>query len=550
LSNQSEASKARDFIVQQLPDSEKAVSKAEAKLRDFKEKNGVIVLEQESTTAVDAISRLDQQIMQTKGQLAQMSARVDQLMDQVKVSPRAGLTLNALNQSEGVQKALANLQETQAQLAKERARFQARHPAIDALKRQEVEARADLRARAQEVTGAALDIPTGQLQIGKTAQDQIATLAQTEVERISLDAQLRSLINAKNAYADRARKLPELEKTQRELERQLEAAQTTYKTLLTKLQEVQVAMNQAVGNAEIVATAEVPKQPVSPVLWLNLLAATALGLCLGVAIAFLLDSRDQSVRSLSDARSLFDYPLLGMIPRVSPGGDDRYSDAGLFNDSFPAQEAYQMLHTNLKFVVSDRPVKSIVVTSSVRNEGKSTVAANLAVAMAQVQRRVLLVDADFRNPCQHHVWDLINRGGLSNVLVGQLSLNDAIQTVMPKLHVLTAGSIPPNPIALLDSRRMVELVKHLRDRYDVILFDSPALGGTADATILNKLTDGSLLVVRPDVLTVQSAKTAKLFLSQSNQTVLGMVMNGVDVKQEPQGLFYQSERQPEFTPSR
>ncbi len=545
--NQSDAVTAKNFIVKQLPESEKAVSRAESRLRNFKERNGLIALDQESTSAVQTIANMDQQIAQVQAQFAQANGRTNELVAQVGVNSSAGLKLNALNQSEGVQRALSELQQVQLQSAKERARFRSQHPAIGALQRQESQARTVLRERVTEVAGTQVDVPNGKLQIGRTKQDQITTLAQSEVDRLSLAAQLRSLVNARNAYVERARKLPELEKTQRELQRQLEAAQATYKTLLTKLQEVQVAANQLVGNAEIVATAEVPRRATSPRVWLNLLTGAALGLGLGILMAFLLDSRDRSVRTMQDASSLFDYALLGAIPKVKQPKGNGYTDARVMRDSFPAQEAYQILSTNLKFLLANPSVKSVVVTSSVRQEGKSTVAANLAVALAQVQRRVLLIDADFRNPCQHHVWDLINRGGLSNVVVGQLTLNAAIHAVMPNLHVLTAGSIPPSPIAILDSRRMADLLHSLRDRYDIILFDSPALSGTADATILNKLTDGSLLVVRPEILTTQDAKTARHFLKQSNQTVLGTVMNAVDTKHEPQSAFYHRSAESELS---
>jgi len=158
-------------------------------------------------------------------------------------------------------------------------------------------------------------------------------------------------------------------------------------------------------------------------------------------------------------------------------------------------------------------------------------------------RRVLLVDADMRRPAQHHVWDLTNLVGLSNVMVDQASLEQAICPVMPNLDVLPAGVVPPNPIALLDSKRMVSLVETFTAHYDCVIFDTPPLVGTADSALLGKLTDGILLVVRPDVVDSNGAKAAKEFLIQSHQTVLGMVMNGVNIKREPDSYFYHYTRQ-------
>ncbi|MFB8787485.1 MAG: CpsD/CapB family tyrosine-protein kinase [Potamolinea sp.] len=197
-----------------------------------------------------------------------------------------------------------------------------------------------------------------------------------------------------------------------------------------------------------------------------------------------------------------------------------------------------MLQANLKFISSDKQLKTIVVTSSVPKEGKSEVSANLAVAMAQVGRRVLLIDADMRHPSQHHLWELTNSVGLSNVLVGEAEFNTAVKEVMPKLDVLTAGVIPPNPVALLDSKRMASLIENFSKNYDCVIIDTPPLAGIADAPILGKMSDGILLVVRPKVVDSVSANAAKEFLARSGQNVLGLVANGVIIKNEPDSYFY------------
>jgi polysaccharide biosynthesis transport protein len=205
--------------------------------------------------------------------------------------------------------------------------------------------------------------------------------------------------------------------------------------------------------------------------------------------------------------------------------------------------AYQMLQANLKFLTSDKELKTIVVASSVPKEGKSEVCANLAAAIAQVGRRVLLVDADMRRPTQHHIWDLTNAVGLSNVIIDRVALEEAVEEVMPNLYVLPSGVIPPNPMALLDSKRMASLVETFSQDFDFVIFDTSPLAGTADAAVLGKLTDGIVLVVRPGVVDTAGAKSAKEFLMQAGQNILGIVINGVDVKSEPDSYFYYMEEQ-------
>ncbi|BAU13325.1 lipopolysaccharide biosynthesis protein [Leptolyngbya sp. NIES-3755] len=537
-SNRADAIAARKFIETQLPASQAAVTEAESRLKAFKENSGVIELDKEVGSTVETLANLKQQITQTEIQLAQATTRSQVLSQQLNVAPETALTISNLNQSESVRKARSDWDQVRSQLIRERARFSPKHPAIALLQRQEAEARTVYQSRIQEVTGGST-IPLTQLQMGETGQGQIGALAESEVNRRALASQLTALRQAEAKYSSRSRELPALEKTQRELERQRNAAQETYKILLTKRQEALVGENQTAANTEIVATADPPDKPVSARLLLMLAAGGAIGLVLGIIFAFFSDRNDRSVRSLKDARSLFGYPLLGVIPKVEFPTYEEHGFATMQHRSvFPAQEAYQMLHANLKLLKSDQPIQSMVITSSGRQEGKSTIAANLAVAMTQVQRRVLLIDADFRNPSQHHLWGLTNQFGLSNVLVGQVPFSAAVQQITSNLHVLTIGAIPPNPIALLDSQRMRELIQSFTQVYDVVLLDTPALSGTADTAILNTMVDGALLVVRPGVVNVPNAIAAKQFLAQSGQTILGVVINDVVAEKEPEGTFY------------
>lgn len=209
--------------------------------------------------------------------------------------------------------------------------------------------------------------------------------------------------------------------------------------------------------------------------------------------------------------------------------------------SLMIHQAYQMLQANLKFI-SHKKVRTIVVTSSVTEEGKSEVCANLSGALAQAGRRVLLVDADMHSPSQHHLWGVINSVGLSNIIVGQDEFPQAVQVVTKYLSVLTAGVQPPNPLALIDSDRMTSLIDKFSQSYDYIVFDTPPLVNTADAAVLGKMVDGVLLVAQPGVLDLASATAAKSLLDRSEAHILGIIANGVNIKQEPDSYLYHSKR--------
>lgn len=545
--NQEEAITAKQVILTEIPKAEETVKKAESALRTFKETNRIVALDQEATVAVDTVSKLNNQISQAQAQLNDVKGRLEQLSAQAQVNSNQGVIDAELSRAPGVQKVLAELQETESKLAVERTRFAPEHPAIAGLEEKVAVLKKLLKERTAEVAGNA-PVTQGSLQVGELRQSLIADITRAEAQRVGLERQITTLTQQRDAYVQRANYLPKLEQNQRELERRLQAAQGTYETLLKKRQEIDIAQNQKIPNARIISYALVPEFPEGPRKILFVIGGGAVGIFLGLIAAFGIDLIDRSVKTVKEAKEVLRYTVLGVIPTLGRTSKDDAPIPGLDRavpkiigrdiPYFPLGDAYQILQVNLKFLCSDKPLKSIVVTSSVPKEGKSEVSANLAVTMAQSGRRVLLVDADMRHPLQHHIWDLSNAIGLSNVLIGQVTLDEAVQEVMPNLEVLPCGILPPNPVAMLDSQRMATLMSNLARDYDFIIFDTPPLTGIADAAVLSTLTDGILLVVRPGVVDFNSANAAKEFLNQSGQQVLGIVINGVNVKNEPNGYIY------------
>lgn len=252
---------------------------------------------------------------------------------------------------------------------------------------------------------------------------------------------------------------------------------------------------------------------------------------MGIAVAFLLDVIDRRLKTAKEAEELFGYTLLGLIPKFSNNfNTTQLEDSALAEparrvivETTPRSmihESFGMLQANLKFISLDKKIRTIAVTSSIAGEGKSEIAANLAAVIAQTGRRVLLIDADMRRPSQHHLWNLINSAGLSNVVVEQNDFSATVQAVTPSLSVLTSGVTPPNPLALIDSEAMKSLIDNLSKKYDYIVFDTPPLLGNADAAVLSKLADGVLVVSRIGIVDVTSVNAAKSLLSRSEVNVL------------------------------
>lgn len=295
-----------------------------------------------------------------------------------------------------------------------------------------------------------------------------------------------------------------------------------------------LAPKNAEGNPAVttqtVAAAPVPTVPASPSTRRNLAAGLIAGLFIGGLIAVLREVLDTTIRSAQGLRAVGDIPVLGVI-----GNDPATKRSPLVLDSNRTRsaraEAFRQLRTNLQFVDLERPVQVLVVTSSLPEEGKSTTAANVALAFADSGQRVLLLEADLRRPRVAEYLGLEGAVGLTNVLMGQVSLDEVLQTWGESgLTVLPSGTLPPNPSELLGSVWMSELISTLRERFNLIIIDTPPLLPVTDAAVASSLADGAVLVVRYGKTTRHQVGVALRSLKAVDARVLGSVLTMAPTK--------------------
>lgn len=202
-------------------------------------------------------------------------------------------------------------------------------------------------------------------------------------------------------------------------------------------------------------------------------------------------------------------------------------------------EQYRTLRTNIKFSSPDKEIRSILITSAIQAEGKSTTAANLAIVFAQEGKQVLIIDADMRKPSIHNIFSVKNNIGLSSVLVRQTRLKEALQSTQIKnLDVLTCGLIPPNPVELLGSVSMADLMEQLKEMYEIIIVDAPPLLVVADSQILATLCEGTVLIISSGETEKQQALKAKEILTSSNSRLIGAVVNNYKMPKEKSTYYY------------
>lgn len=209
------------------------------------------------------------------------------------------------------------------------------------------------------------------------------------------------------------------------------------------------------------------------------------------------------------------------------------------NPKSPISEQYRTIRTNIQFSSVDKPIRSILVTSAGPGAGKSITSANLAVVHAQQGMKVLLVDADMRKPTVHYTFRLANLRGLSNVLVGDSSLEDTVeQTDVENLHVLSSGPVPPNPSELLSSNRMYEMLETMKEFYDVVIFDTPPTLAVTDSKVLSSIVDGLLMVVRSGETNIEQAQRAVAVYEDAPAKFLGAILNDREKSDDNYYYYY------------
>lgn len=286
----------------------------------------------------------------------------------------------------------------------------------------------------------------------------------------------------------------------------------------------------ATVRSTMVEPATVPDRPSSPAVTRNVVLGLLAGLVLGVCAALLRSALDTRVRSVDDLESQFDQPVLAEIPTVDKGPDLRQAPTG------PQAEAIRRLRTNVRFIDVTRESRSLVITSPHAGDGKTTVAINLAQAMARDGRRVLLIDADLRKPDVGRLLDVDDAVGVTSVLLGESPFDAAVQQWQrSSLHVLPAGPVPPNAAELLGSHAMRQLFTTATESFDFVILDSPPLVPVVDALLVERLAGNLLLVAAADRTSRRDLNAAQRALDTVNAHLSGTVLNYAAV---PAGYGY------------
>ncbi len=536
-SKRGEANAVLAFVSGQAEQVRAQLNRTEEDLLAYKKGERIGILDQEAKLMVERLAQLEASSQEAQVGLDVLDTRIAVILS---TSGTAGSPLAADAAPSGgpVRERLAALQ---AQLARLEADKTDRSGEIADLTAQVDALRGEVRSELQSVLGRG---SAGAL--GTAMQMQ---LADYESQRVVLKARLEALGGLIKVYEKDVDRLPVQEIALVRLERTQRINNELYAALMKAKNEAQVEAASQIANADIVDAAIPPLDPVRPRKQQNIAVALVASLVFGMVLALVLDALDQTVQTEEEVRRGLGASILGIIPRFRANGGPRRNGrsaetrATFFNghEADPGvTEAFRMLAANLLLLDVKGEAATVVVTSPAPGDGKTTVAANLALALAAQGSRVVLVDADFRMPKVHEVFGLSRAPGIANVFLEGSSWRDVVRTIdgPVRLDVMTSGPPLAAGTEVAVSSRMAVVVRELKQSYERVILDVPPMIGATDAVVLASAADGALLVVRLKQLDRRLLRRTRELLGNARVRVMGGVLNGVNPRELAYGYYY------------
>jgi|688.fasta_scaffold10785_11 capsular exopolysaccharide synthesis family protein len=530
---QTKLSQGVKFVNQQLPNIQNRVTQLQKEMQIFRQKYNFIDPESQSGIITGKLQSLAQQRLSVNQQLA--AAKNNYLRLQ---TPEEQLAI--LNDAPLYQQLIAQQSQLDTQISGELARFQTDNPVIQTLQEKRNNLLPIINAEAKRILN--------------TRIAQAAVL----VRKVEVDNQ--QLTQAEQQLQSELKQLPILSRQYTDIQLNLQLANESLTRFLAKREQLQIDVAQTELPWELIQAFTLPRYPISPNVPRSLLLGFVASSLLGIGAAFLREQTDNTYHSVENVQDKMGVPLLGSLPfnkslvgsrsfNLRKRGKDqepevvvdplmasdesntsprRSSRSSYYYGQGSFWESLQVLYSNIQLLNSDRSIKSLVVSSAVPGDGKTTVAFSLAKTAAVMGKKVLLVDCDLRKSKVHKISKLNNLWGITSLISSDIDIEQVIQKVpgFDDLSVITAGPVPPDPARLLSSDKMSQLMDYFTDNFDLVIYDTPPLSGLVDARLVAVNTDGVMLVVRIDKTDKSVAKQLVDTLKASPINLLGLVVNG------------------------
>lgn len=549
-------SSARDatrFIEQQLRIAEFNLNRKEKAVFDFNQSNGIISLDDDLVHINTSISEFEHNMLTEEVKSQELEAKSKSL-ERVLQDMDMRIYRNPMSMLDS--QTIVNLRQAIETLEVERAvllqKFKPDHPRV-----REVETRIKnttdrLEQQVSEIVGNRVVVQNQYLD----EKQQIIELT-TELFLSNIRVKLYGNILAR--LRTQQMKFPRIQYEYARLLREKEVAEKLYLLLYEKRQQAKIDEVQQDVKVRVFERASPPDQPFWPNRKKNIGVALIFGLFVGIGLAFLLEEMEETVRTSDDVKNYLNLPVLGSIPYSAETINKLITDVPLKS---PIAEAYRRLSFFTQLFCLDPPIKTLLVTSSKSDEGKTTTLANLAISMAQEGTKVLAIDTDLRRPMLHRLFGIDNSLGLSNILSGELEAEIAVSDLsvsghLPResfmevvvdriiqplpikgLSVIPSGPLPANSIELLRSERMLTFMRIAEKKADLVIFDSPPAIHVIDAVVLAQILDGVLLVINSGRINKDEAMQVKYMIESTKTPIIGVALNNIEASSPDYYYYY------------
>ncbi len=523
--NAQEITALLDKLNEQINKFQIELDKKESDLRQFKEENRMVELSDETNLTVSKLSDLELELQKTQMSLVEGKEK------DAAVSSQIG------QQSPDVVQSVTYIDPTKERLAQ----LELEYNTLSAENSPEHFKVKILREQIEKLKATAADSMTREA-ASKTyvnnpiRQSLLQDKVDWNVDRSSLEAKRSALTREIAKLTADLLKLPAVQQRYAFLERETESLVQTLKLLKSKQAEAQVQRDAQKIDIIIQNRAELPSQAIPSVKFITVIMGLIIGLMFGIAMAFLLDYLDQSVKDPIQIEKDLDLPLLGIVPVIE-------TDKALIQQFADLEkkilEPFRSLRANLKHLAAIHNSKVFMICSAIKGEGKTTLAANLAITFAVDGKKTILVDADLRRSQIHSLFAIPKELGLSDYLLGTKTVEEVLKrSSLENLSLITSGERPHNPAELVGTYRFDLLVKELRDLADIVIFDSPALLPISDALTMAPKMDASVMVFRSGWTPLKAAKQAKHQIARLGCTIFGGIFNGVSLHRNYYPYYY------------
>ncbi|MEH2248176.1 GumC family protein [Nostoc sp.] len=533
------------FVNTRLPEIKKEVSKADKNLEQFRKKYKLLNPEVQSKILLESLADIQQQLQTTRANLQDVNARYDNLEQQIaSSSQQSELISSRLNRSSRYQVLLSEIQKTELALAKERLRYTDDYPSVEKLKQQRQSQLLLLRQEVKAITTTSQGEPLlkgKMVGVDPTVIDEFI-LVQTTV--LGLTANEKNLAESEQRLRSELNKYPSIIAEYNRLLPKVETSHKTLEQLLQAQQFLGLKIAQEGYNWQVLAEPALGTYMGNNRLLL-LVGGAVIGPILGILAALILEKFNDAIYCAGDLKKLTNLRVLGSVPKLPsrdvkkrrlslPWNGRRSSDDSVVEAStrLPVHETLDMIYQNIQILKYPFPFKSLMLTSALPGEGKTTLVLGLVASATRMHRRVLVIDANLHNPSLHKILELSNDWGLSLLLVDETTTDfqDYIQPIHPSIDILTAGPEPEDTVKLLSSQRMKELIELFEQTYDLVLIDASPILGTVDARIVASFCNGIVMVERMGKVTRTELTQATEILSKLN--LIGIIANEVSNSQK------------------